>query len=140
MIHQILQIIQQYMKRTCQRINFTGKSWKEMVLTLGALKPKLYHLIVKWDLPKEGSIKCNTDGACRGNPGIGTYGFCLRNKLGDLVYAESGNIEFTINVKAKMRAILKAIRYCVAKEIRRIIIESDSLLMVNIINKIWKVP
>lgn len=39
-----------------------------------------------------------------------------------------------------MRAILEATKFCVEKEINHIVIESDSLLMVKIINKVWKVP
>lgn len=111
-----------------------------MVITLGSIKPKLYHLIIKWEFPPEGILKCNTDGACRGNPGVGTYGFCMRNTMGDLVCAEAGFIGYTTNVEVEMRAILEALRYCVTKEIKKIIIESDSLLMVNIIKRIWRVP
>ncbi|KAH0715007.1 hypothetical protein KY284_007912 [Solanum tuberosum] len=97
-------------------------------------------LHVKWEMPCEGVIKCNTDGACRGNPGTGTYGFCLRNTVGDLIYAEAEKIGVTTNVEAEMRAIVEAVRYYVRVGIRKIVIESDSILMVKIINGIWKVP
>jgi len=140
MIHQVLQIIQHFVRRKFHWINLKGKDWKGMTVTLGSLKPKLYHFIVKWEMPCEGVIKCNTDGACRGNPGTGTYGFCLRNTVGDLIYAEAEKIGVTTNVEAEMKAIVEAVRYCVRVGIRKIVIESDSILMVKIINGIWKVP
>ncbi|KAK4711086.1 hypothetical protein R3W88_005599 [Solanum pinnatisectum] len=121
-------------------INIKGKDWKEMIKVMSAYKPRIYHYAVKWEMPQEGTLKCNTDGACRGNPGIGAYGFCLRDNKGDLIYAEAEKIGQTTNVEAEMKAILEALKYCVSKEVRRLVIESDSLLMVNIINKTWRVP
>ncbi|WMV40714.1 hypothetical protein MTR67_034099 [Solanum verrucosum] len=92
-----------------------GKDWKGMIATLGSLKPKLYHFIVKWEMPCEGVIKCNTDGACRGNLGTSTYGFCLRNTAGDLIHAEVEKIGVTTNVEAEMRAIVEAVPWEIAE-------------------------
>ncbi|KAH0761373.1 hypothetical protein KY290_017446 [Solanum tuberosum] len=39
-----------------------------------------------------------------------------------------------------MKAIVEAANYCSERKIRKLVIESDSLLMVNIINRSWKVP
>ncbi|KAK6791473.1 hypothetical protein RDI58_010554 [Solanum bulbocastanum] len=52
---------------------------------------KLYYLPVCWK-PPEGILKCNTDGASRGNPGRSSYGFWLRNSVGDLVYVQGQEI------------------------------------------------
>ncbi|KAK4713391.1 hypothetical protein R3W88_019298 [Solanum pinnatisectum] len=48
---------------------------------------KIYYQLVKWEKPKIGWFKCNTDGASRGNPGESSAAFCVRNWHGDLVYA-----------------------------------------------------
>lgn len=48
---------------------------------------KLFTKVVWWKLPDIGWTKCNTDGASKGNPGTSSYGFCLRDDLGDLIYA-----------------------------------------------------
>lgn len=40
---------------------------------------------VIWEFPQQGWVKYNTDGASRGNPGISSYAFCIRNKQGDLL-------------------------------------------------------
>ena len=66
-------------------------------------KPRIYCQVVKWEFPEIGFVKCNTDGAYRGNLGIGAYGFCLRNKEGDILYAQGGNIGYTTNVITKMK-------------------------------------
>ncbi|PHT83734.1 hypothetical protein T459_12177 [Capsicum annuum] len=79
-------------------------------------------------------IKYNTDGACKGNHGMGSYGFYLRNVERDLIYALGKSIDLITNVVAEMRAIVEAIKYCISKDIRRIRVDSDSLLMVNITN------
>ncbi|KAK4721618.1 hypothetical protein R3W88_011851 [Solanum pinnatisectum] len=66
--------------------------WMEIVDMLQRYKPTLHYHIVNWKLPEEGRIKCNTDGASKGNPGHSAYEFCMRNNNGDLVYAEGGDI------------------------------------------------
>ncbi|KAH0756909.1 hypothetical protein KY290_020402 [Solanum tuberosum] len=63
-----------------------------------------------------------------------------KNSNGDLIHAAAENIGITTNVEAEMRAIPEAIPYCGNKKMRKIILESDSLLMVKIINEAWKVP
>ncbi|KAK4737990.1 hypothetical protein R3W88_001687 [Solanum pinnatisectum] len=95
-------------------------------------KSRLYHCIVRWEAPQEGMMKCNTDRASQGNPGSIAYGFCLRNSHGDLIYAATENIGITANMEAELRAILEAIKYCVAKKVEKLIVESYSLLMVKI--------
>lgn len=49
--------------------------------------PRLKVNQVLWELPTEGWIKVNTNGAARGNLGKGAIGFYLRDNLGDVIYA-----------------------------------------------------
>lgn len=88
--------------------------WSEMVEYLERYKPKLYHLAVTWKPLAQGSLKCNTDGASKGNPGRSAYGFCLRNENGDLVYAQGEAIHKTTNIDAKAIAIREAIYHCLS--------------------------
>ncbi|XP_059306289.1 uncharacterized protein LOC132057691 [Lycium ferocissimum] len=48
-----------------------------------------YSRLVKWLTPNNRKLKCNTDGASRGNPGRSSYAFCIRNHMGGLIYAQS---------------------------------------------------
>ncbi|XP_060212032.1 uncharacterized protein LOC132639607 [Lycium barbarum] len=47
-------------------------------------KTRIVSRIVKWDFPKPGWYKCNSDGASRGNPRPSSMAFCIRNAVGDL--------------------------------------------------------
>ncbi|XP_070046794.1 uncharacterized protein [Nicotiana tomentosiformis] len=88
---------------------------------------------VTWKIPHVGWYKCNIDGASRGNPGPSSFGFCIRDSVGDFVYARTQIIEETINIVAEARAIVEGLAYCVEKELHPLIIETDSLVMKKII-------
>lgn len=46
--------------------------------------------------------------AIKGNTGEGVYGFCKRNKTGDLIYAYAGDIGIAMNIEVETRAIQEA--------------------------------
>ncbi|KAK6795234.1 hypothetical protein RDI58_008687 [Solanum bulbocastanum] len=58
-----------------------------------------------------GWVKYNTDGASRGNPGVSSYAFCLRDDRGDIIYAEGATIESTTSTVAEAKAILEASKH-----------------------------
>jgi ribonuclease HI len=70
----------------------------------------------KFILPKEVSSKSNayalyTDGACRGNPGPGSYAFMVQNYTGDVINEGSGVENMTTNNKMEMKAIVEGLSY-----------------------------
>lgn len=67
--------------------------WPDILVIVERYMPKLKISKVTWELPREGRIKINTDGASRGNPGRSSIGICLRNESGDIVYALGKEIE-----------------------------------------------
>ncbi|WMV30301.1 hypothetical protein MTR67_023686 [Solanum verrucosum] len=83
----------------------TPYHWSGMFDLLQGYKPNLYYHIVKWSSPEIGWVKCNTDGARKGNSGESFYGFCVRDRNGNLLYAEAQNIEITKNMEAELRAL-----------------------------------
>ncbi|KAK6796360.1 hypothetical protein RDI58_004061 [Solanum bulbocastanum] len=85
--------------------------WSNIVTFLEKYKPKIYYLPICWK-PSQGCLKCNTYGASRGNPGRSTYGFCLRNSKGDLVYAQGEEIQEGTNLEAEAIAIREALAHC----------------------------
>lgn len=50
-------------------------------------------------MPNIGWVKCNTDGACIGNPGKSSYGFCIIHYQGYLLYAEATYIGIVTNIR-----------------------------------------
>ncbi|KAH0680863.1 hypothetical protein KY284_021948 [Solanum tuberosum] len=85
-------------------------TWPYMVALLERFRPVVHSKIVKWIPPPIGWLKCNIDGASRGNP------------------------------VAEAKAISEGLQYCLENHYSNIIIETDSLAMVNIINGDWKIP
>ncbi|XP_060216759.1 uncharacterized protein LOC132644200 [Lycium barbarum] len=85
-------------------------------------------------------FKCNTDGASRGNPGLSSAAFCIRDEVGNLIYAGARRIADTTNITAESVAILDGIEYCIKNNLVPVMIESDSLSMINIIQGIWEIP
>ncbi|KAK6773985.1 hypothetical protein RDI58_029224 [Solanum bulbocastanum] len=117
-----------------------GNSWPDIVNILGNHKPRLYHHIVQWKFPKEGQLKCNTDGARKKYPGESAYGLCFRDKHGDLIYAQAKGIGIAINIEAEARAIQTALSISAKKGFQNLVIEMDSLSLMKMILKTWRVP
>ncbi|WMV38798.1 hypothetical protein MTR67_032183 [Solanum verrucosum] len=121
--------------------NFTiPRNWEGMLGVMNEYKPKLHYHTVCWGLPQEGGVKCNTDGASKGNPGESAYRFCVRNQARNLMYAEACKIGIRTNMEAETMAILKSLRYCKIKKINKVLIETDSLGVIKMIRNEWTIP
>lgn len=75
--------------------------WLDILTELEQGRPKLRVIKVEWRFPDEGWLKYNTNGASKGNPGVSSAAFCLRDHKGDLVYAEGAKIDDITNTKAE---------------------------------------
>lgn len=64
----------------------------------------------------------------KGNPGRSTYGFCLRECTGDLVYAQGEEIQESTNLEAEAIAIREAITHCITVGMNQVCLETDSLI------------
>lgn len=62
-------------------------NWLDLLTMMEQYTPRLKYEKVLWEFPPRGWIKVNTDGACRGNPGRSSIGYCLRDEIGDIIYA-----------------------------------------------------
>ncbi|XP_060212008.1 uncharacterized protein LOC132639585 [Lycium barbarum] len=78
-----------------------------------AYRPRIVSRIVKWDFPKPGWYKCNSDGASTENPRPSSVAFCIRNTVGDLQYAAVRRIPDGSNLITEARALLEGLEYCV---------------------------
>ncbi|KAH0670569.1 hypothetical protein KY289_025062 [Solanum tuberosum] len=61
--------------------------------------------IVKWIRPPTNWLKCNTDGAARGNPGPSSAAFCIRDYSGNMVVAKGFKLQDTSNLVVEAKAI-----------------------------------
>lgn len=108
-------------------IKLSTWTWIDVVETIRPYKPRLHYHKVMWLKPGIGQAKCDTDGASRGNPGINSYGFCIRDDKGDLIYARAKGLGFDTNTVAEAMAIKEALEYCYDEDLRDFILETDSL-------------
>lgn len=115
-------------------------NWNGLLQVIKSYKPKLFHYPVRWTFPNPNWTKGNIDSACRGNPGISVYGFCLRDQYGNLVYVEVREIGHRTSMEAESMAMLRYVRYCMQHQIQPISLETDSLNLLNIIRGVWKIP
>ncbi|XP_060170728.1 uncharacterized protein LOC132601671 [Lycium barbarum] len=137
--YKIMHSIILFMKARRKNFKYAPYNWVDLLKALHTYTPKLRITQVCWRPPDIGWMKCNTDGASRGNPGRSSWSFCLRNANGDLVFAQSkemkeGNFS---NTEAEAKAILQALRHM---EINQMVVENDSMLMKNVMEKKWHSP
>ncbi|KAH0679277.1 hypothetical protein KY284_020362 [Solanum tuberosum] len=115
-------------------------SWLQIVEALEGYSPNYSFRIVRWLSPPINWLKCNTDGASRGNPRPSSTAFCIRNHLGNLIVAKGFKIQDSTNLVAEARAIREGLVFCKDNMIKHVIIESDSMAMVQILEGRWDTP
>ncbi|KAK4716559.1 hypothetical protein R3W88_014897 [Solanum pinnatisectum] len=136
LVHQVEKNLQLMVRMKSTDIKVTGRSGLDIVKILGAHKPRIYHHIVQWKLPEARLLKCNTDGASKGNPGESAYGFCFRDSNGDLIHAQAKRIGFATDIEAEARAIHAALQFSKEEGWQDMEIETTK----NIIQRIWRIP
>lgn len=84
--------------------------------------------------------KAYVDGACRPNPGRGAYGFIIYDPKDREVKRENGPVgEKVTNNIAEYTAVIKAIRSAIAMGVDRLVVFSDSQLVVKQLNGDYRV-
>ncbi|XP_059301858.1 uncharacterized protein LOC132053773 [Lycium ferocissimum] len=61
-------------------------------------------------------------------------------RVGDLIYAECKELGHNSNVVAEARAMLEGLIYCVNHELHPLILETDSLMLKNVVDGVWDTP
>lgn len=110
-------------------------TWEGIVDYFQHYRPILYVLNIIWRLSEVDQIKYKYDGASKGNSGESSYAFYVRDHKGDLMLAEPHKIGVATNSKVETITILRCLRYCVKKSYARVILETDSLSMKNILTR-----
>ncbi|KAH0636015.1 hypothetical protein KY290_036409 [Solanum tuberosum] len=92
MVMQVQDMVKKLVKKLYPWIYLDSTQWSFITRRLRRYKPKLHYHSVVWRPPDMQKMKCNVDGASKGNPGPSSYGFCLRNSQGDLIYAGAAGV------------------------------------------------
>ncbi|WMV24105.1 hypothetical protein MTR67_017490 [Solanum verrucosum] len=139
LIQQCQHTINQYIRHTYPWTQ-NPVHWEGIVSYFYHYKPKIFYQAVSWHKPERNWIKCNTDGASRGNPGDNAYALCIRDYKGDLIFAEAQQIGFATNNMAEAVAVLMGLKYCRQNQYRKLILETDSVGIKNYLIREWKIP
>jgi ribonuclease HI len=81
----------------------------------------------------------NTDGAARGNPGPAAIGVIIRNGDGRLLANISRDIGVATNNQAEYRAIIAGLEKAIGLGARRVLVKSDSELVVKQLQGLYKI-
>lgn len=93
-----------------------------------------------WDLPREGTFKCNSDYACKGHPGHSAGAFCIRNDAGNLMFVECRRLGLDTNSVVEVVALRLRLEYCRYQYYLPLTLEIDSLSTKKILDGIWEMP
>nr|XP_016508420.1 PREDICTED: uncharacterized protein LOC107826004 [Nicotiana tabacum] len=111
-----------------------------IITYLEAYKPIIVTKRVAWQFPYNGWYMCNTCGASRDNPSPSATGFCVRDSVGDLVYARAQQLEETTNIVVEAKAIRDGLHYYMEHDLHPLILETDSPGIKKIIEGEWDPP
>jgi ribonuclease HI len=88
-----------------------------------------------WNPPPVGSAKINTDGAVKNMGMSAACGGLARDASGKFMWGFSTNLGACFVVQAELWGILHSLEIAITREMLHIIIETDSLLAVKLINQ-----
>ncbi|KAK4737233.1 hypothetical protein R3W88_000930 [Solanum pinnatisectum] len=103
---QVQEEVRKLIKLKYPWIHIRKETWPQIITKLKEYKPKIHHHYVQWKKPGRNKVKCNTDGAARGNLGASSISFVVRDEEGDLIYARAKGIGIATNMKAEALALL----------------------------------
>jgi ribonuclease HI len=80
-----------------------------------------------------------TDGAARGNPGPAAIGVVIQDRAGSILSSISRRLADTTNNQAEYLAVIAALEKAISLRTRKVLLKSDSELVVNQINGKYKI-
>lgn len=96
-----------------QALEFLSKAVDQLV-SMVSTETKSKYPIPSQLLSDSAAIALFSDGACRGNPGVGAWGMLGQNGQGDIIFEDSGFESDTTNNKMELLAAINALEF--AKE------------------------
>ncbi|GLJ28099.1 hypothetical protein SUGI_0551840 [Cryptomeria japonica] len=86
---------------------------------------------IRWKAPPAGWLKLNFYGACRGSPEASGFGLVICNSEGKLLLGSYGTLGVATNNEAEIWALLEGLNLRVTNKMTKIIIEGDSLVIIQ---------
>ncbi|XP_070046188.1 uncharacterized protein [Nicotiana tomentosiformis] len=136
---QVLYLLKNDLKRLDERVDISWtweKLWKEMEI----ITPVLSCRPVIWDKPPDNWLKINSDGSSNILKRRAGIGGIVRNRNGQLIVTYVQNVQFCTNNSVEVHAASCGMKLCKDLNFGNIILEMDSLIVVNMIKGKYKVP
>ncbi|XP_058106811.1 uncharacterized protein LOC131250539 [Magnolia sinica] len=105
-----------------------------------SFQPRDGVVLVKWKVSSPGWVKLNVDGSALSNPGPSGGGGVCRNASGSFVFGFSAAYGVGSNNLAELRAIHDGMVFCLEKGLIRVIVESDSEVVIAALSSPSKTP
>ncbi len=87
----------------------------------------------------EDTIIIHTDGSSKGNPGEAKIGVIIKDASGQILHKIQKEIGISTNNQSEYTAVIEALRFALDKGYKKIILRSDSELIINQINNVYKI-
>ncbi|KAF5459099.1 hypothetical protein F2P56_023083, partial [Juglans regia] len=129
------QMIQEQKSIAVQQVIDYALSVQRSFIDLKQLQKPKVRAYYEWKPPPIDWLKLSVDGAVFGEINRAGVGFVLRDGKGDVLLAAS-EIEFEVKdaEPIELLAILRALQFCANMGIQRMMVESDCLMAVQVLN------
>lgn len=102
------------------------------------LKPKVNIQCIRWKNQHPMTVKLNTDGCNKGNPGSAGEGGILRSESDQLIMAYVDFFGTCSNNIIEAKAILVGMQWCTCNGCFNVLVENDSIIIIGMINRSYK--
>ncbi|KAJ7971706.1 Ribonuclease H protein [Quillaja saponaria] len=90
--------------------------------------------ILRWQPPPYSFVKLNCDGCSRDNPGEVAMGGIIRSNKGEFIWAYGSFLGNQTKMVAELEALYEGLKYCAANGLHDVIVNSDSMSLVQCVN------
>ncbi|KAH0706734.1 hypothetical protein KY289_011810 [Solanum tuberosum] len=130
------------LKSLKERFNwdFGSNNWSLLIASLEGYKANHISKSVRWVPPPTGWLKCNIDVAFKGNPEPSSATFCIRDQNENFLATKGVKMIDSTNLVAEVGAIREGLMFCKENRFANVLVQTNSLVMANIIEGRWEVP
>ncbi|XP_059306517.1 uncharacterized protein LOC132057959 [Lycium ferocissimum] len=137
--NQILFNVQVHISEKFSKMDTTW-IWDKVCYIVEQYKPRITSMMVHWDRPQGNKLKLNTDGSFIGSSKSAGIGGIVRKGNGDMVMAFTKSVDFSTNNSCELQVAVCGINWCCEYQQGQLILEMDSLVVVNMLKGQTTVP
>ncbi|XP_060210477.1 uncharacterized protein LOC132637406 [Lycium barbarum] len=130
-IYQAFHHIKWIISKTMSTTQWIWK-WQDLSKKIINSSHKIECIIVRWIKPPMGWTKLNTDGRHSNNDSIGAGGI-IRDSNGQIIMSYAKNLAKGSSNIGEAKAIIYGLQWCTSQSLQNIILESDSLIIINMV-------